>query len=262
MGIRGYTIAVSGKGGVGKTFLSSFLTRYFSTHRSVLAIDADPDSNLPMGLGVDEYQTVGDAREQLLDIRNITRDDQEDRMAIFKRRIHEVVFEDDKFDLLVMGRSEGEGCYCAVNHILRQAIDGLSKSYELVIIDCEPGLEHFSRRTAHDVNLLVVVIDSSRKGIITAKRIKGLSQELHIIFDRIFVVANRITPANLKILKDGTRGSDIEIRGSIPFDPELEELDTRGSSIFDLGKDSPAYQAAHSVAEQIEAEMERMGSEL
>jgi len=260
IGQAGYIIAVSGKGGVGKTFFSSFLIRYLSSKgRSVLAVDADPDSNLPMALGIREYQTVGDAREHLLDVRKTTRAVNEDKMAIFRRQIHEVVFEDDNFDLLVMGRSEGEGCYCAVNHVLRQAIDDMGKSYDVVVVDCEPGLEHFSRRTARDVNLLVAVTDSSRKGIITAQRIRDLSDELHLIFDRMLVVANRITPANEEILKKQMGEDGIEILDMIPFDPRLEELDTRGRPIFDLDEDSPSYKAALRVAGEIEAEIERSG---
>ncbi|HDM36635.1 MAG TPA: ATP-binding protein, partial [Candidatus Syntrophoarchaeum butanivorans] len=141
----GYVIAVSGKGGTGKTLISALLIRHFSRKCPVLAIDADPDSNLPDVLGVEVERTIGDVRESLTG----------EEVREFEGRIHEILVEERDFDLLVMGRPEQEGCYCVVNNILRVAIDSLAKNYDITIIDGEAGIEHLSRRKTRNVGIMV-----------------------------------------------------------------------------------------------------------
>src|SRR5512141_575998 len=152
------TIALAGKGGTGKTTVAGLLVRPLLQHRlgTVLAIDADPSSNLNLVLGLPLENTVGDIREDLLATvqsgavgTGITRHD------FLKSEVRLAVEEGDQVDLLAMGRPEGQGCYCPVNHMLRQIIDGLGQRYDFVVIDNEAGMEHLSRRTTQNVDLLV-----------------------------------------------------------------------------------------------------------
>jgi CO dehydrogenase maturation factor len=183
-------IAVSGKGGVGKTMLSALLVKVLSEEDSdLLAIDADPDSNLPEALGIDLEKTIGDVREEILAARD--RSPGKTLHDVLEYHVLGTIEETDNFDLLAMGRPEGSGCYCAVNHMLREIIDKWAKGYKFVIIDTEAGLEHLSRRTTQDVDVMIVVTDTSKRGVETAKRIKELASELDIVFKKLFVVINR-----------------------------------------------------------------------
>ena len=192
-------IAVSGKGGTGKTLLSSLLIKALSeTGKDILAIDADPDSNLPEALGVEVLKTVGDVREELkMDTAKGTYPRIMNKWDILDYKIMESVVETPEFDLLVMGRPEGSGCYCAVNNMLRKIIETLSANYDYIVIDTEAGLEHLSRRTTQNVDIMLVVTDKSKRGILTAQRIGELSNELDINFKKMFhLVVNRVTPDN------------------------------------------------------------------
>ncbi|MCC6955872.1 MAG: AAA family ATPase, partial [Anaerolineales bacterium] len=169
------TIALAGKGGVGKTTIAALVIKYL-VDRSlgpVLAIDADPSSNLNLVLGLDLDWTIGDIREDLLDQVQTSLAQSGAAMGtlpggITKRdyldyQIRSSVAEGDYFDLIAMGRSEGPGCYCAVNHNLREVVDGMSKNYRYVVIDNEAGMEHLSRRTTRDVQHLLIVTDPSQR---------------------------------------------------------------------------------------------------
>jgi len=247
----GYTIAVSGKGGVGKTMLSTLMIRYFSKKGSTLAIDADPDSNLPFSLGVKVKSDVGKARESIAHApaRSAVA---ADKVGAFEGALHQVVEETDDFDIVVMGRSEGAGCYCAINHILRDIIDAKASSYDYTIIDTEAGLEHLSRRTTRDVDLMVVVTEPTLNGILTAKRVHELAKELDIGFGKILVVANKVTaetkPMGEKLAKEYGLGIDF----FIPYDPAVGLQDAMGKPMIQLPVDSPASKAAKEFCEIVE----------
>jgi CO dehydrogenase maturation factor len=248
---RGYTIAVSGKGGTGKTFFSSILVEYFSRFGSVLAIDADPDSNLPEALGVEVRRTIGDAREEILEGKTNGLTTSNSKQQAFETKIMELMIEEEKFDLLVMGRSEGEGCYCVINNILRQMLDSQSQNYDTVIIDCEAGLEHLSRRTTRNVDLMVIITDGSTKGVMTAKRIKELSGELHVHIGRHVLVANKVLPEMGNPLKLLSHKANLKIVGFIPYDPIISDYDLKGKSFRDLPESSIALRAAKEICENI-----------
>lgn len=236
---RGLAVAVSGKGGVGKTFISSMLVKRLSEHGSVLAIDADPDSNLPQALGVEAAKTVGESREAIINA------PARSKVAAAKQEhlelsIHEAIEEFPGFDLLVMGRSEGEGCYCAVNHVIRQVIDTRARGYDFTIIDCHAGLEHLSRRTTRDVDIMLVVTDPTKNALQTAARIVQLSKELLIDFGAILVIANRVTEENRPQLAELAAENHLEIAATVPLDPVVAMYDMQGNPVSEIPRDSPA----------------------
>lgn len=234
---NGMVIAVSGKGGTGKTMVAAMLLRFFMKldGLDILAIDADPDSNLPDAVGVKVHRTIGDAREEILrgeskyaSSPTITKD------MVFEAEVMEILLEAPEFDMVVMGRSEGPGCYCALNHILRGILDRLTKNYDITIMDTEAGLEHFSRRTTRNVDVLVIVTDVSQNGLMTAKRIKELSEELNMEFKHILMVVNRASPGAQSLVEELADSAGLEIVGWIPNDPLIEEYSLLGRPILGL----------------------------
>lgn len=247
-------VAVSGKGGVGKTMLSALLIRTFSEDTSnLLAIDADPDSNLPETLGVNVEKTIGDVREEILESRD--RSPGTTLHDVLEGHVMGTIEETDDFDLLEMGRPEGAGCYCAVNHVLRAVIDKWAKSYDLVVIDTEAGLEHLSRRTTQDVDVMIVVTDTSKRGIETAKRIKELASELDIAFKRLYVVINRAQDDMAEGIKKTLEESGLEVLGAIPEDKNVLEFDYEGRPLTELPVDSPAIREVREIKKRLSAAM-------
>lgn len=246
-------IAVSGKGGTGKTLLSSLLIKELSEKgKDVLAIDADPDSNLPEALGVDVIKTVGDVREELkIDTAQGNIPKEMNKWDILDYKIMEAVIETPGFDLLVMGRPEGSGCYCAVNNILRKIIETLSKNYDYIVIDTEAGLEHLSRRTTQNVDTMLVVTDKSKRGMLTAQRIGELANELDINFKDIFLVVNRITPENKDLILKKAEDTGIEIIGTIYDDDHVAEYDIEGIPLINLSNDSDSVKTVSNIVSQI-----------
>lgn len=233
-------IAVSGKGGTGKTLVSSLLVKVLSqTGKDILAIDADPDSNLPEALGVDVEKTVGDVREELKQdtaARKIPTD--VNKWDILDYKIMESVVETPKFDLLVMGRPEGSGCYCAVNNMLRKIIETLSSNYDFIVIDTEAGLEHLSRRTTQNVDIMLVVTDISKRGMLTAQRIGELSSELDITFQEMFLVLNRVKSENEEEIRKKADETGLEVIGTIYEDDLVKDYDIEGKPLIELSLDS------------------------
>ncbi|MEF9476295.1 MAG: AAA family ATPase, partial [Candidatus Mariimomonas ferrooxydans] len=243
-----YVIALAGKGGTGKTTVAALTIRYLIEKRQkpVLAIDADSNSCLNEALGVAACSTIGQLREESLQtIRSgAERPGGMSMEQLFDYQVQQAIMEAKGFDLLVMGRPEGPGCYCAANNIIRKYSDKLSEKYPYVVIDNEAGMEHLSRRTTHKVNLLLVVSDPTQKGIHTAKRITNLIDELSLEVDRRILIINRtsdegFTPLeNDKILTGFTRLREtakelnFEIISSIPDDKEVFQFDLEGKPVF------------------------------
>lgn len=247
---KGFTIAVSGKGGVGKTMLAALLIRNLSEKGCVLAIDADPDSNLPQALGIPAKRSVGEVRESIVNApaRSAIADN---KPAAFEKALYELVEETDKIDLVVMGRSEGPGCYCVISNILRQVIDSKAANYNFTVIDCEAGLEHLSRRTTRDVDLMVVVLEPTLNGIVTAKRVYELAGELDIGFGQIMVVANKVTAENEITLKELAKKHNLKIDAYLPYDVQINRFDAMGKSIIELPIESPASLAMKELSDKI-----------
>ncbi|MBA2861996.1 AAA family ATPase [Methanococcus maripaludis] len=246
-------IAVTGKGGVGKTLLSSLIVRNLTKRgKDILAIDADPDSNLPEALGVEVTKTVGDAREELKkEVKSGNTSPEMDMWNSLDYKIMESIIETPEFDLLVMGRPEGSGCYCAVNNMLRKIIETVSSNYDIVVIDTEAGLEHLSRRTTQNVDTLLVVTDSSKRGILTASRIKELAKELDISFKKLYLVLNRIKPENEKSVRETVKDFGLDIIGIIYDDELTASYDMEGKPLFELPDDSETVNSVSKIVEKI-----------
>ncbi len=248
-----FSIAVSGKGGTGKTTIAALLIYAIWKKKGgpVLAIDADPNSNLNELLGVEATKTVGDVREQLLK--------EKDKLPLEQTKedylnymVQTSLVESEGFDLLVMGRPEGPGCYCYVNTLLRKIIDSLSKNYPYCVMDAEAGLEHFSRRTTRDVDVLLITTDPSSRGILTAKRIVELVKELNTKFGKIFVVANRVTPQVAENVKKQIASLDLEYLGTVPEDPLIQKFDIDAKPITELPESSPARRSVEAIVELLQ----------
>ena len=237
------TIAISGKGGSGKTTLAAMIIRALigRASKGILAVDADPNSCLGLTMGVELTGTVAQLRE---DARKKQPDSGGmDRVRTFEYGLQQAITEAKGFDMLTMGRPEGPDCYCAVNNLLRKFLDSLSDSYSFVVIDNEAGMEHLSRRTTNNVDVLCIAAESSPIGAVTAQRIFELATQLPIAVKRIGVIWNA---------SESVRQLDgIESLGCVPFDEALLEASMQGKSIFDLGQDNPAFSAVQKILEKL-----------
>ena len=234
-------IAVTGKGGVGKTTISALLvSRLVAAGKNpVLAIDADPNSCLDSALGVTVANTVGKARE---DVRKEVQDglagiSKQERLQL---KISESLVEAEGFDLIAMGRPEGAGCYCYANGVLKNVIGELAKQYPFVVLDNEAGLENLSRRIVQKVDILVLVSDASNAGMETLKRLYSLTGEMGIEFSKLAVIVNRIRnntlPKKIEEVREHTK-ADYVI--GIPDDPEVAEYAENNRPISEIPAENP-----------------------
>jgi len=250
------TIALAGKGGVGKTTTAGMVIKYLAQNQtgSILAIDADPSANLNMVLGLDLEWTVGDIREDMLSqVKNSLVQGGAamgnlpggvNKRDYLDYHVRSSLAEGSRFDLIAMGRGEGQGCYCAVNHNLRDVIDGMSKHYPYVVIDNEAGMEHLSRRTTRDVQHLLIVSDATQRGLVAAQRIGDIQKELEINIENAYLIVNRVPGGELHPeLKKFVDGLGVQLLGVIPADDDLAAFEFSGKPLVDLGDDSPVYQA-------------------
>ncbi|MGB9639327.1 MAG: AAA family ATPase [Anaerolineales bacterium] len=247
------TIALAGKGGVGKTTIAGLIIKYLIKNNltPILAIDADPSSNLNFVLGVELESTVGDIREDMLDQvkesvvsggaamgslpGGITKRDYLDY------HIRSALVEGDQFDLIAMGRSEGPGCYCAVNHNLRLVIDAISKNYRYIVIDNEAGMEHLSRRTTRDVDHLLIVTDPTLRGLMAAERIAQFRNELDIKIKNAYLVINRLKGELNESLQEYIKKIDLPVIGRFTDEELVSIYDADGKPLIELEEDTPLY---------------------
>jgi len=245
------TIAITGKGGTGKTAVAALLIKYLTEgDNTILAIDADPDTNLPAALGDTVEKTVGEMRESLLEERDELPPDI-DKKSLLEGKIYSVLVERPRYDLLVMGRPEGPGCYCYANDLLRGIMDRIVKNYEITIIDTAAGLEHLSRGIIRDVTDLLVVTDGSRRGLETAERIRDLVAELDLKIDNLYVVLNKVTDTNRERLQEYANELDLKVVGMIPFDDNIARFDLEGLPLAGLPEDSLSVIEVAKIAEKI-----------
>ena len=257
------TIALAGKGGTGKTTVSAMIIKYLINKGKgpILAIDADPSANLNMVLGVDLEYTVGGIREDMLkqvqgsqNVTGAARGSIAGGMSkhdYLDYEIHSSLIESDKFDLIAMGRSEGPGCYCAVNHNLRDILDKLSHNYPYVLMDNEAGMEHLSRRTTQDVDHLLIISGPTQRGLAAAAGIVDLKDELGISIKNTYFILNRVPEEIPTPLQERIDKLEVPFLGAIPADNNVMEYDFSGKPLLELEDDSPVYLAVAAMMEKV-----------
>lgn len=250
-----YVISLGGKGGTGKTTVAGLLIRYMLKKgmKPILAVDADPNTNLNEVLGVKIKTTLSDARERMKkDVpTGMTKD------IFMELQMEEALVEADGFDLIAMGHPEGPGCYCAANSILSNLLDKLTANYPYLVIDNEAGMEHFNRLTQKDINLLILVSDSSKRGLTAACRISDLVRALPIRLGRQYLIVNQwagdpnVFLANLPEDVTQTFGDNVTV---FPADPMISQYDLQGKPTVALPDDSAIVKASEAFFEKILAE--------
>lgn len=263
------TIALAGKGGVGKTTIAAMVIKYLAQARKgeILAIDADPSSNLNLALGLPLEWTIGDIRENLLEQVKTSLiaggaamgslPDGMTKREYLDYQIRYSLSEGVHFDMIAMGRSEGPGCYCAVNHNLREVIDSISRNYQYVVIDNEAGLEHLSRRTTRDVQVMLIISDLSMRGVVAAERVAGFSRDLDIHIEHSYLILNNAHEDHIApVLQEHIDAIGVPLLGMIPHDEQIAEFDAVGKPLIQLGEDSTVYRAMSAMLVKVLAEVE------
>ncbi len=251
------TIAIAGKGGTGKTTVSALLIKLLSQKGLVLAVDADPSTNLSQALGLplDEGRTVGKIREKMAE------DVSKDRLSpdigkpeYLYSKVVESLIESKGYDLLTMGRPEGPGCYCASNEFLRASLDKIVKDYKYayVVMDCEAGMEHISRQTTRDVDVLLIMSDPTMKGVTTAARMNELIRELRSNVGMVGLVINRVRGGLSPGIKKAIDDSGLHILALIPEDPDMAALEMQGKPVAGLPPESPLVLKVKEIAENLD----------
>jgi CO dehydrogenase maturation factor len=230
-----FNIAVAGKGGTGKTSIASLIIRYLKRagKEPILAVDADPNANLGESLGLNVGKTIGSVIASFID-EKINIPPGMTKEAYLEYKINETITESKGLDLITMGRGEGPECYCYPNLLLRKFVDGLSQSYAYVVMDNEAGMEHLSRRTTQNIDLLLIVSDHSVKGVRTVARIIDLVAELKLAVARQAVVMNLVSDSLEPAVKGELERLGIELAATVPRDEQLPEYDLKLKSLLDL----------------------------
>jgi len=245
-----YSIALAGKGGTGKTTVAGMLIKYLISKGKVpvLAVDADSNANLNEVLGLEMGSTLGQAREEMKkgNVPNgMTKD------IFMSMKMEQAIVDSDGYDLVVMGQPEGQGCYCAANTLLTGFLERLTGNYPYLVMDNEAGMEHISRLTTSNVDILLTIADTSRRGLQAAIRINKLSQDLNIGVGQSYLIINQAkaepTPAVLKIIAD----EGMELAGTIPEDDTVYDFDLNGRPTVDIPEDNAALKAAFQIFDTI-----------
>ena len=239
-----FTIAVSGKGGTGKTTVAALIVRYLldRNRKPIFVVDADPNSSLGLNLGLPVDGTIGQLRQQIVEEgENLPAG--MNRVEYFRYRMQDLIVEADGFDPLTMGRGEGPECYCAVNNLLRTFVDELDRKYRYVVLDNEAGMEHLSRRTTQNVDLLLAVSGPSIVDLRAAKRIRELAEELRLVVRQRGLLLNRADAPLGEVQRAAIADTGLELWGRIPADENVLTRSLVGEPILGLPNDSPALVA-------------------
>lgn len=229
------SIAIAGKGGVGKSTIAALIVSHLCRNGQgpVLAIDADPDANLGTLLGIKVEQSIGDLRE---DLRKKLGDLPAgmSKASYFEAGLHQIIEEASGFDLITMGKGEGSGCYCSLNNLIRKFSEDLMPSYAWAVFDNEAGLEHISRRTTSNIDALIVVVNDNPLSLDTARTIGKIAKDMDTKIGKQYLVANMIREGREAGIIEQTSELPMEFICSIPVDPKLEEVVSRGQAVSEL----------------------------
>jgi CO dehydrogenase maturation factor len=247
-----YTIALAGKGGSGKTTMSGLLIKYLvkKNKTPILAVDADCNANLNEVLGLEIKDTLGNAREEMkkgVVPGGMTKD------IFMEMKLEESMVEAPGYDLVVMGQPEGAGCYCAANTLLAGFMDRLAGNYPFIVMDNEAGMEHISRLTTKNVDILLIVSDPSRRGIQAAIRIEDLAKRLNIGVGKSYAVINQVKEAPSDQALEMIKAGGLELAGTVPDDRTVYEFDFNGRPTIEMPEDCPSVQAAFKIFDKIVA---------
>lgn len=245
-------LAVAGKGGTGKTTFSALLIRYLIEKKEIpiLAVDADPNANLNEALGMEVETSIATI------LQDFVKNKASIPPAMTKEKyvqyqIQTSVVEEEYVDLLVMGGPEGPGCYCYPNDLLKNHLKNLAEGYRHVVMDNEAGLEHLSRRTTADLDLLFIISDGTARGIRSAGRVYSIVRELDLKVGSIYLIINRTSKEEVEILKGEIDKTGLSLLGSIPSDRNLVEYDLHGKPLFQLPEDSPAVKRVMEILDEL-----------
>ena len=250
-----HTIAVAGKGGVGKTTTCGMIIDYLcKKHQGpVLVVDADANSNLNEVLGVEADISLGQIREEMAQAelkgtipKGMTKAD------YAEMKFNDALIEDDDFDMIVMGRTQGKGCYCYVNGVLKTQVDKYAKNYSYIVMDNEAGLEHVARGTLPHVDTMLLISDCSRRGVQAAGRIASLMQELNFKPKQVGLIVNRAPDGKLDAgTMDEIQKQGLHLFGVVPQSDEVYRYDCDGKPTVQLPKDSPVRTALVRILQNI-----------
>jgi CO dehydrogenase maturation factor len=235
-------VAITGKGGVGKTTVSALLIKNLlaAGKSPVLAIDADPNSCLDAALGVHVTETVGRAREEVKTASGTSANIS--KRELLRIKLEQALVEAKGFDLIAMGRPEGEGCYCYANNILKDIISEISSQYPYVVLDNEAGLENLSRRIVQKVDILVLTSDASNAGLQTLLRLHELAVEMALSYGKLALVVNRLRtdklPGRMDEIREKTK-ADLVI--GLPDDEEVTAFAETSRSFLEISDSNPVY---------------------
>jgi CO dehydrogenase maturation factor len=234
------SIAVAGKGGTGKSTIAALLVLSLKARgeKPILAVDADPDANLGTHLGINVETSIGDLREDVLkNIHDFPAG--MSKAQYMEAGLHEIIEEAEGFDLVTMGRGEGSGCYCYLNSLIRKFSEDLLPSYRWLVMDNEAGLEHLSRRTTANIDVLITVVNENPVSLQTAKTIDTITQTLKNDVKSKYVVTNMVTTERREMMKQRIEEAGLTHFCDIPYDPGIVDAVFDGKSLADID-DTPA----------------------
>jgi CO dehydrogenase maturation factor len=245
-----YSIALAGKGGTGKTTVAGMLIKYLLKKdlTPILAVDADSNANLNEVLGLEVDETLGDARENMKKGNvpsGMTKD------VFISMKLEQAIVESDGYDLIVMGQPEGAGCYCAANSLLTNFLEKLTNNYPYIVMDNEAGMEHISRLTTKNVDLLLIVSDTSRRAVQAATRINQLAKSLNIGVSKSCLIINQAKNSPPDAVFDMINEVGLELAGTIPEDDTVYEFDLNGRPTVEMPEDSSSVKAAFEIFEKV-----------
>ena len=246
-----WTIAVMGKGGAGKTATITLMTKVLMQKKGkLLIVDADPAMGLANVLGIRAKKTLEDLRHEIIKVggRGIE-EEKEELVLSLDYKAMELVVEKEGFSVLVMGQPKTLGCFCPANTLLRSTLKPLTKAYDIILLDCEAGLEQINRKVVADINLLLIITDPTLRGLQTANAIREMAKKFTKA-SRIGLIINKVSdPAIVETLRAKT---DLEILGTIPEDPKIREYDLIGRSLLELPPDSVSLKAITNILNALE----------